>query len=121
MRRRRQFKRIVIRPEQRVIKRGLARLGLGQRGFTLEQLATLGEISGREQTFDRDRNKITVGHVTATVRKGESAGITDQTPSLGTLGAERRQIILLQRAEGLPDRDGAGGWWSHAANLMGTI
>ena len=121
MRGRGKFDRLVICKIQGVIKGGIARCHLWQRIVPRQQVCPVSQIVLCHQALGRHWDEIAVGHVAATIRKGETRGIADQPPGLGIVSAKGCEIIVAQHAEDLAHGQRPGGRRAHATGLECAI
>ncbi len=95
--------------------------GRGEGFFERNRLRALGQIGGVEQPSDRHRHEIGVGHVAGPVGKGELAGLGDQMPAVGAVGAQARQIEMFEDTEDLPHGKRARARRPHAAHRVVAV
>ena len=99
-----------------------ARLDFGSGRFSgRNRIRTLLQIIGRQHLSRRHAHKIGVGHIIAAIGKRHARSFTQPAPAVDVVRVAAAQIVVLQNAENLPQRQAAGAGRAHAANFVFAI
>ena len=68
--------------------------------------------------LDWYRDKVSVGNILVAIGKGKSHSLSKQVHLLNGLTFVCRHIVVLEKAQDLPDGKSPGRWGSHATNIV---